>query len=201
MSFVIVSLTGDKLKHALPHLAKLRMKVFREWPYLYDGTMEYEERYIADFASSEGALIVAAYDGDEIVGAATAAPLRGHIDSFIPVFETHGYDPDRVFYFGESVLRPEYRGRKIGHAFFDWREEHARNTPGPKGPYEFTSFCSVIRPEHHHLRPRDYRPLDPFWTKRDYRMVDGMIGKLSWKDVDQPEETVKDTQFWIRPLL
>ncbi len=37
--------------------------------------------------------------------------------------------------------------------------------------------AAFIRPEHHHLKPRDYRPFDPFWTKRGYRMVEGMIGK------------------------
>ncbi len=200
MTFIIETLTGEKLKQALPAVAKLRMNVFREWPYLYEGSMEYEQRYVANFASSEGSIVVAALDGDKVIGVSTAAPLRGHIASFVPLFEEHGYDPDKVFYFGESVLLPEYRGRGIGNAFFDWREEHARNSTGPKGPYEHTAFCSVIRPEHHHLKPRGYRALDPFWSKRGYRMVDGMIGKLRWRDIDQPEETEKLMQFWIRPL-
>ena len=30
--------------------------------------------------------------------------------------------------------------------------------------------------------------------------ADGMVGKLSWKDIDQPQETEKPMQFWIRPL-
>ena len=200
MSFVIETLTGDALERALPHLARLRIKVFREWPYLYEGSMEYEQRYLAEFAKSEGSVIVAARDGDEIIGAATAAPLRGHTESFVPLFEQHGYDPDRVFYFGESVLMREYRGKGIGHAFFDWREDQARKATGPKGPYEYTSFCAVIRPSDHPLKPAHYRPLDPFWTKRGYRKVEGMIGNLSWQDIDQPEETEKPMQFWIRPL-
>ncbi len=200
MSFVIETLTGEALQRALPDLARLRIEVFREWPYLYDGSMEYEQRYLADFARHESSIIVAARADHKIIGAATATPLRGHIESFVPLFENHGYDPDRVFYFGESVLSREYRGRGIGHAFFDWREEHARNCRGPKGPYEYTAFCAVIRPPDHPLKPAHYRPLDPFWTRRGYRIVEGMIGKLSWKDIDQPEETEKPMQFWIRPL-
>ena len=200
MSVVIETLTGDALERALPHLARLRIKVFREWPYLYEGSMDYEQRYLAEFAKSEGSVIVAARDGGEIIGAATAAPLRGHTESFVPLFEQHGYDPDRVFYFGESVLMREYRGKGIGHAFFDWREDHARKATGPKGPYEYTSFCAVIRPSDHPLKPAHYRPLDPFWTKRGYRKVEGMIGNLAWQDIDQPEETEKPMQFWIRPL-
>lgn len=200
MSFVIETLTGEALERALPALAKLRIKVFREWPYLYDGSMEYEQRYLADFAKHERSIIVAALADHEIIGAATAAPLRGHVEAFVPLFEQHGYDPDRVFYFGESVLLREHRGKGIGHAFFDWREEHARNSTGPKGPYEYTAFCAVVRPADHPLKPAHYRPLDPFWTKRGYRMVEGLVGKLSWKDIDQPGETEKPMQFWIRPL-
>ena len=201
MSFVIETLTGKELQRFLPDLARLRIEVFREWPYLYDGSMEYEQRYLAEFARSKDSIIVAALDEHrQIIGAATATPLRGHIASFVPLFEQHGYDPDRVFYFGESVLKREHRGKGIGHAFFDWREEHAQKATGPKGPYEYTSFCAVIRPPDHPRRPAHYRPLDPFWTKRGYRMVDGMIGKLSWKDVGEAEETEKPMQFWIRPL-
>lgn len=200
MSFVIETLTGAALERALPALARLRIAVFREWPYLYDSTPGYEERYLADFAAAEDSIIVAVRDDDDIVGAATAAPLRDHTAQFATLFEAHDYDPDEVFYFGESVLLPEYRGRGIGHAFFDWREEHARSITGPKGPYRYTTFCAVIRPDDHPLKPRDYRPLDAFWSKRGYRMVEGLIGKLSWKDVDQPGETEKSMQFWIEPL-
>lgn len=200
MSILLENLTGEALERALPDLARLRIKVFREWPYLYDGSMEYEEEYLASFAKAEGSLIVAALDGREIIGAATATPLRCHTQSFIPLFEQHGYDPDRVFYFGESVLTREYRGKGIGNAFFDWREEHALNSTGPKGPYEDTAFCAVVRPHGDPRKPAHYRPLDPFWTKRGYRIVDGMIGKLSWKDIHEAEETEKPMQFWIRPL-
>ncbi|MCL4767617.1 MAG: GNAT family N-acetyltransferase [Hyphomicrobiaceae bacterium] len=200
MSFVIETLTGAALERALPALARLRLKVFREWPYLYDGTTSYEQRYLADFTRCEGSLIVAARDDEDVIGAATAAPLRGHTAAFAKLFEAHGYDPDELFYFGESVLLREYRGRGIGHAFFDWREEHARSSTGSKGPYRYTTFCAVVRPDDHPLKPRDYRPLDPFWSKRDYRMVEGLVGKLSWKDIDQAGETEKPMQFWIKPL-
>jgi hypothetical protein len=56
----------------LDEVARLRIEVFREWPYLYDGTLDYERDYLAHFADAEDALIVAARDGDSVVGAATA---------------------------------------------------------------------------------------------------------------------------------
>ena len=41
----VKSITGEEIYSILPDLARLRMTVFRDWPYLYDGTLEYEEKY------------------------------------------------------------------------------------------------------------------------------------------------------------
>ena len=47
----------------LPDLARLRITVFRDWPYLYDGTLDYEQEYLAKFAAAKGAVCVIARDG------------------------------------------------------------------------------------------------------------------------------------------
>ena len=39
------------------------------------------------------------------------------------------------------------------------------------------------------MKPADYAPLDPFWKKRGYAPVDGIIATYDWKDIDQPGET------------
>ena len=181
---------------ALPALARLRIEVFRDWPYLYDGTLEYEQKYLEKFAASEGAVIVAAIDGDDIVGVATGAPMIHHAEEFAAPFEAAGYDITNIFYLGESVLRAIYRGRGIGHAFFDEREAHARSLGG----FESVAFCGVIRPSGHPKMPAGYRPLDDFWTKRGYRKMDGMIAEFGWKDIGDSEQTKKPMQFWMRKL-
>lgn len=196
MTLRVAPLTGDALAAALPDLARLRITVFRDWPYLYDGTLGYESGYIQRFAQSPGAVIVAAYDGDRIVGAATASPMVGHADEFAEPFRQRGYDIARIFYFGESVLLADYRGRGIGHAFFDQREAHAR----AQGGFTHTTFCGVVRPDDHTRKPADYVPLDAFWTKRGYRKMDGLVGAFSWRDVGEPEDTKKPMQFWMKAL-
>ena len=54
MTLDVKSLTGDDIKSVLPDLARLRMVVFRDWPYLYDGTLEYEEEYLGKFIKARG---------------------------------------------------------------------------------------------------------------------------------------------------
>jgi GNAT superfamily N-acetyltransferase len=200
VAVVVQALSGSQIEAALPALARLRIEVFRAFPYLYDGTLEYEQGYLSRFSRAEGAVIVAARDGDEIIGVATGSPLGGHTADFVPLFAKHGFDPDTIFYCGESVLLPRYRGQGIGHRFFDLREAHARAIEGLNGPFTRSAFCGVLRPDDHLKRPADYRPLDPFWMKRGYRKIDGMIGNYTWKDIGEAAETAKPMQFWIKEL-
>ena len=196
MSISLERLTGPAMTAALPALARLRIAVFRDWPYLYDGTLPYEENYLKEFAASAGAVIVAARDGGQIVGVATGAPMTHHAEEFAAPFKQAGYDIGTLFYFGESVLLATHRGHGIGHRFFDEREAHARALGG----FTHTAFCGVVRPDDHPLRPASYFALDPFWTKRGYQKLDGMIAHFSWTDLGQAEKTDKPMQFWIRPL-
>jgi GNAT superfamily N-acetyltransferase len=196
MAIRVETLARDRIAEALPALAQLRIAVFRDWPYLYDGTLAYEHRYVEKFAAADNAVVVAAYDGATIVGCATASPLLGHADAFADAFRGADYDPARLFYFGESVLLTSHRGQGIGHAFFDHREAQARKA----GHFTHTTFCGVVRPADHPLRPKDYVPLDSFWHKRGYEKLDGVTGSFAWRDIDQSNETEKPMQFWIRPL-
>ena len=188
-------LQGVELSKSLPDVAHLRIEVFRSWPYLYDGDMAYEEAYLQVYRDSQDAILVAAFDGDEIVGASTGAPMIDHAEDFGAAFtETHP-SLDRIFYCAESVLRPAYRGQGIGHRFFDVREAHARMLG-----LDYSAFCAVTRPADHPLRPDEYQPLDPFWRKRGYAPLPGVSAQFSWKDVDHPHETMHALQFWIRAL-
>ncbi|MBY6141099.1 GNAT family N-acetyltransferase [Leisingera daeponensis] len=195
MTIRVEAMTGAALEAALDDVAGLRIKVFRAWPYLYDGDPGYERDYLQSYRDSERAVVVGAFDGGTLVGASTGAPLADHADDFAAAFEGTGVDLNDVFYCAESVLLPEYRGHGVGHGFFDAREAHAR-----KHGFSKTAFCGVQRPADHPLRPADYAPLDPFWRKRGYAPLEGAIAHFSWKDVDQAEETRKPLQFWIRDL-
>ena len=183
------------LRAALDGLAQLRLTVFREWPYLYAGSADYERWYLERFAGAPGAVIVGAFEDRDLVGAATAAPLIHEHDAFKAPFRDRGYALANIFYFAESVLLPAYRGRGLGHRFFDLREAHARQLG-----FADATFCAVVRPDDHPLRPEGYRPLDAFWRKRGYAPVAGLTAAFNWQDLDQADETEKPMQFWWRRL-
>lgn len=188
------SFTGESIASVVEALAGLRIKVFREWPYLYEGDLEYERGYLAGYAS-QGAIVVGAFDGAQMVGASTGLPLGQHADDFQSAFEGSGLALDQVFYCAESVLLPAYRGRGAGHVFFDHREAFARE----KG-FHHSAFCAVMRPESHPARPANYAPLDGFWQKRGYAKLDGAIARFSWRDIGEAGASEKPLQFWLKEL-
>jgi GNAT superfamily N-acetyltransferase len=196
VSLVVERVQGADIARHLLALANLRIDVFREFPYLYVGSLDYERTYLANYASSPDAVIVIARDGDRVVGASTAMPLATHSDDVAPPLVAAGYDPQRVFYFGESVLDREYRGRGLGNAFFVEREAHARAR-------EFTTaaFCAVVRPKDHPRRPADYRPLDQLWAKHGFVERPDVSTTFSWRDLDDDVETPKPMRFWTKELL
>ncbi|WP_298284664.1 GNAT family N-acetyltransferase [Novosphingobium sp.] len=193
MAVEVRPLTGGEIAGALDDLAQLRITVFAAYPYLYDGDAAYEAQYLAEYAAAPDAVLVAAFDRARIVGAATAAPMMHQKAEFRSPFEARGIDTARLFYFGESVLLPEYRGAGIGHAFFDQREVQAVACGA-----NAACFAAVVRGEDHPARPADYAPLDVFWAKRGYAVVPGLTTELAWKEHGCEAERVNVMQYWMR---
>ena len=197
-SLTIRRLTGSdpELRAFLPDLARLRIEVFRDFPYLYDGTVEYEEKYLETYTDCPESIVVLVLDGDRAVGATTGLPMDAETEEFRKPFVEAGHDPSRIFYCAESVLLPAYRGRGVYPKFFAEREGHARAL----GRFDLCTFCCVQRPDDHPLRPADYVPLDRIWSKFGYVKHPELTTTYDWKDVDSAEESAKPMVFWLKSL-
>ncbi|NEX48485.1 GNAT family N-acetyltransferase [Pseudotabrizicola algicola] len=189
------ALQGAELEAQLDAVAGLRIAVFRDWPYLYDGTLEYERDYLQTYRDSAHALLVGAFDGDRLIGASTSTPMEDHAEEFAAPLAGLGLPLSAILYGAESVVLPEYRGFGLGHRFFDLREDHARALGR-----SHVAFCSVQRPDGHPARPAEARSNDAFWRGRGYAPLPGMLAEFSWRDVGDEVETRKPLQFWMRAL-
>ncbi|WP_215825241.1 GNAT family N-acetyltransferase [Xanthomonas sp. MLO165] len=194
-SLIVETVRGTQVLPHLAAVAQLRIAVFRAWPYLYDGDADYERGYLAAYAASPDSVFVLARDGDAVIGASTGLPLLDDSEAFHAPFRAAGIDPASVFYFGESVLLPDYRGQGIGHAFLDQREAHARAL----GRFALTAFCAVERAENDPRKPADHRPNDVFWRKRGYAPQADMRVQLAWAEL-QHGEIDHSLRVWTRPL-
>ena len=147
----IVTRRGPEVAPHIDDLARLRIEVFRAFPYLYEGSPDYERTYLATYASSPESLFVLAFDGETVVGASAVVAIDGETERFRRPCMEAGWEHARSCDFGESVLLASYRERGIGVRFFQEREAYARRL----GRFDHCCFGAVERPADHPLRPVD----------------------------------------------
>ena len=191
-----ISRRGQEIENVFEDFARLRITVFRDFPYLYEGSVAYEKEYLATYTQSERSFLFAVYNGSEMVGATTCLPLKDEAPEVRLPFKKAGLNLNSFFYFGESILLPDFRGRGIGHRFFDEREAHARSF----GTYKKACFLSVERGEQHPEKPAGYRPNDGFWQKRGYQKQSSIRAVMEWPDKGEAHSTPKSLVCWMRDL-
>ena len=191
----IETLRGADIAGQIDALADVRIRVFRDFPYLYEGSRDYEAKYLDVYVRCPRSLAVLVWDGPQCVGASTVLPLADAGAEAQQPFLAGGYPVDRIDYFGESVLLREYRGRGIGVKFFELREAHARELG-----LGLCAFCAVDRPADHPSKPEGYVPNDAFWTHRGYRRAPQIVTTFSWPDIGATQSTAKPMVFWLKEL-
>lgn len=191
-----VTLKGAETTSVFDSLAKLRIAVFRSYPYLYAGSESYEMDYLKIYAASKRSMVFLVFDGSAVVGATTCIPIADETPDVQRPFKDAGLNLDSIFYFGESLLLPSYRGLGLGHRFFDEREAHARRF----GTYQLMCFCAVDRGDDHPKKPADYRSNEIFWRKRGYTQDPSLIATMDWPDIGDGESTSKRMVFWTKTI-
>lgn len=189
------TIIGFDIANYLMELANLRIVVFKDYPYLYLGNLTYEKNYLKRYAECDTSILILAFDNEKIVGASTGMPLRFEMPELKNAFQNQTIPLDQIFYLGESILLPSYRGQGIYKTFFSERERMARQTN-----CSYTTFCAVERPNNHPAKPADYQPLDLIWQKYGYTKHPELQTEFSWQEIDALTETSKPMIFWLKKL-
>ncbi len=189
-----LELSGKDIEKYIDDLAELRISVFREFPYLYEGSKYYEEKYLKVYSESKASFVCLALDGKKVIGASTGTPLINEPDYVKQPLVNAAYAVESIFYFGESVLKKEYRGQGIGWSFMKSRESYARSIGK-----EQAVFCAVERPVNHPRRPENFFSLESFWKKAGFMPI-GVQAFFSWQELDENSESPKKMNFWSKGL-
>lgn len=196
MNTEILRLSGPNLKPYVDQLGSLRIAVFKDFPYLYEGSLDYERKYLSTYLKTPDSHVTLIFAENELVGATTAILAKHEEDAFRKPFADAGYDPNQVCYFGESILLPNFRGLGLGKLFMADRLAFAMKFP----EIGWAAFCAVNREPDHPLRPNPYRPLDTFWLEQGFKPIPGLTTSYAWRDIDQNHETTKTLQYWLKNL-
>lgn len=190
-------LHGAAIAPYIDDIARLRLTLLREFPYLYEGTLVCEADALRSYIDCECSLAILAVDEGRVVGASTGLPLSDKSEVLRQPFLEQGRDPRKVYYFGKSVLLPAYRGRGLGVRFFIERESYAHKLGG----FHYCAFSAVERPNGHPRRPGDYKPLHGFWRNRGFLHQPSMRASYAWRDLDEADASDKTLSFWLKDLL
>jgi GNAT superfamily N-acetyltransferase len=190
----IRSVEGAKIQEYVGELASLRMTGFSEYPYLYDGDLEYERRYLQTYVDAPECIVVLALDGDRVVGASTAIPLAAYSREMQAPLLEGGLDIQTLFYIGEVILLAPYRGQGFGVRFFEEMEAYARRL----NRFETAVLCTVERPPDHPRRPTGYRDLDGFWNRLGYYKQSEFQCRFDWKEHGEAKASPKVMAFWFK---
>ena len=196
MQLSLKRVTGNEVLKFIPEIAKLRIEIFSEWPYLYEGDLEYEMKYLKKFAECKESVMVVAFDNDQVIGVSSGLPLSDEDEAVKKPFKEGGEAVEDYFYFSESVLKKSYRGHGLGSQFFKEREEHVKHL----GRFKKICFCAVVREKDDPRKPEDYFQLDSFWERKGYAKRDDRVCYFSWKEHGMEEETTKPLCCWSKVI-
>lgn len=191
----IICLKGKEINPYILDLAKLRIEIFHGYPYLYVGDMDFETNYLKTYTECPESILVVVFDKEKVVGASSAIPLEFETIEVQQPFLEHGRDIREVFYFGESVLLPAYRGKSIYRHFFHFREEAAR-----KYGCKIAAFAAIERPDDDPRKPKDYIPLDTVWKRFGYSKHPELCMYLQYKEIGEDYPTKKPLIYWLKDL-
>ncbi len=192
----IVSSHGGEIKNLIPDIARLRIEVFAEYPFLYDGDLDYEYKYLEKYDSTGNAIVVAAYDNDKIIGVSTGYPLADQSEELKQVFQKSKRDVNDSFCLNEAVLEKGYRGKGIGGRLIDQIETFAKGFK----QYKYMSLFTSLRPVDDPKRPKEYRPLGPFWAARGFCEHPELTFEVPYKEIGNDKETLHKMVFWTKEI-
>jgi len=191
---------GPAIAPFVREMAEFRIRGFRAFPYLYEGTTAYEEKYLQGYVKEPRALLVRVLDGEQVIAVATSTPLASSADIVAEApqrFAAAGHDPKSFYYYAEILVNPAYRGRGVARRVYEERERHAR-----AWGYRHLCLAVVERPEGHPLKPKDYAPPERIWI-RDGFEKSAIRFAYEWPTI-QPDGTIVEQQnpmvFWMKGL-
>lgn len=196
-SLSIRLVTGKDIISVLPFIAKSRIEAFREYPYLYHGTMESESPYLVLYSSWKDTAVALVYADDTPVGFISGMPLikfDEHCPS-IEVFKKENLAPESCYYFPEVIILPEYQSLGLSEKLFEVLEAHAYSLG-----YRTLALLTSNRADTDPQKPAGYKSQDYLWKKLGYKKS-RMIVSISW-DTIQPDGTIKEQQndltYWFK---
>lgn len=175
-------------------ITELALIVYREYPYLYDGTMKEYLPLIQIYATSQDGIACLLFDNKKLIGAAIGLPFLEMRDNYKELFADE--DLKDYYYLGALLLLKQYRGQGFGKKMYTAFEESVSALK----VFQTLCFCKIQEFDKHPLMPRGYQSLESFWKKLGYIEHPKLTFTIPWKDIDAPKVRQHTLVYWTKDL-
>lgn len=179
----------------LDQMAFIRVNLFKEFPYLYEGNLDEERVYLSHYTRSARSLLCLVLDKGKPVGFASGLVLDDFLEEVKAPFKKLQLDLKSYFYIGEILIYPIYRSFGLLKKVFELLEAYAYFQK-----YSALTFVTVDRRLNHSAYPQEYRSLEPVWQYFGYKKELGMRVEMSWRQVDSHNEEKNTLSVWNKFL-
>ena len=190
--------TGTAILPYIEVLANWRIEFFKVFPYLYDGTLAYEQGYISGYAEGKDAMLVTVHEDNEVVAIASGIALLSEHDIVADATSQLAglVNINTTAYLGEIIIQPAFRGKGLSKQIIATLERFYKNLG-----YSHTCFLTVIR-EKPPMEPVGYVDPQAFWGPQGY-IKTNITTIFNWPTI-QPEGQVIDAEnelvYWVKTL-
>lgn len=186
---------GEEARKYWRQIASLRIEMFKEFPYLYEGAFEYEKEYLETYFKSKNSRILLAFDKEEVIGFSNNIPVFEELEEIQRAFQEQQINPEKYLYIGEVMIKPLYRGQGLLRKFLEYHENFAA-----KYAYDHLVFMTVKRPAHHPYKPENYRSLEPIWEHFGYHQHPDLDIRIRWKQIDSSQDEDNHLAVWCKSV-
>lgn len=189
---------GDELPKIIHTLGLWRIKYFREFPYLYEGNIDYEQAYLNNYIKGKDSVILCIEVEKEPIAIASGTSLMSEMDittrsmqelsNLIPVESTA--------YLGEIIISEAYRGKGLSKTIISQLENHFKNLN-----YTHTCFLTVVR-NNHPLEPKNYIKPSVFWIANGYTKT-FVSSSFHWPCIQENGKIIEcenEMIYWVKSL-
>ena len=189
--------TGQAIVPYVKDITTLSLIIYKEYPYLYDGTEEDYLPAIEHYSHSEKGIACVLFDDTKPIGVAIGMPISEMREKYQQPF-LHARpeeNPDEIFYLGELLLLKEYRGQGFGKQMYLELERLVIEENFKK-----ICFCKSNEDDPDpSIMPENYRPLDEFWKKLEFERCDVSVS-VYWKNIFETDESPHELVYWIKSI-
>jgi ribosomal protein S18 acetylase RimI-like enzyme len=201
LSTTIDIFVGKETAKYIDIVSEWRIKLFREYPYLYVGDIEYEKKYMQGHATDKQAMIAIAKVDGMLAGFSTGFPLISDSEIVADVkklVSQAGDDIADYYYYGEIMVLPEFRGRGLASMLYTAQDNLIKS-------WEFKHVCisTVVQEENHPLKPAGYKSTEGMFEHMGFVKNKLMIN-YPWPTI-QHDQSIKEVNHqlacWTKSLM